>query len=81
MPVGTTFGAILVGVTVKVSPEQIVCTTSAMLGSGFTVIAMVNVSVQLFGAVPKLAVTVYVTTILFEVLLLKVWLMLVCADA
>jgi hypothetical protein len=52
-----------------------------MLGSGFTVTAIVKVSVHTFGAVPKLAVTVYVTTILFEVLLLKVWLMLVCAVA
>ena len=81
MPVGTTFGAVLVGVTVKVLPEQIVCTTSAICGSGFTVTAIVKVSVHTFGAVPKLAVTVYVTTILFEVALVKVWLMLVCAVA
>jgi hypothetical protein len=55
------------------------CVTSAILGFGLTVTVMVKVSVQMFGAVPKLAVTVYVTTILFEVALVKVWLMLVCA--
>ena len=58
VPVGTTSGAVLVGVTVKVSPEQIVCVTSVMFGFGLTVTVMVKVSVQIVGAVPAEAVTV-----------------------
>ena len=56
----------------KVSVEQIIWVTSAISGSGLTVTVIVKVSVQIVGAVPTEAVTLYTTSMEFEVELDKV---------
>ena len=55
---GTISGVTVVGVTVKVSWEQIDNNLSLIIGKGFTVTVIVKISVQLFGAIPAVAVTV-----------------------
>jgi hypothetical protein len=47
----------LVGVTLNEVFEQIVAVTFEIFGVGFTLTVTLNVSVQLFGAVPEEAVT------------------------